>query len=158
MPELPEVEVVRAGLEDHLVGRTFSSIEILNLRAIRRHLPGPADFIALLNGRTVTAARRRGKYLWFGLDDGDAVIAHLGMSGQFRIAPAVDSPHLRVRFGFADGGPEVHFVDQRTFGGLAYSHGGASLPPEIATSRPTRWKRASTSMLLWPECALAERV
>lgn len=136
MPELPEVEVVRAGLEDHLVGRTFSSIEILNLRAIRRHLPGPADFIALLTGRTVIAARRRGKYLWLGLDDGDAVIAHLGMSGQFRIAPAVDSPHLRVRFGFADGGPEVHFVDQRTFGGLAYSHGGASLPPEIAHIAP----------------------
>ncbi|AZI58262.1 bifunctional DNA-formamidopyrimidine glycosylase/DNA-(apurinic or apyrimidinic site) lyase [Nakamurella antarctica] len=132
MPELPEVEVVRRGLDDHLVGRTLGGVEVLNLRAVRRHVAGPADFTALLLGRTVTAARRRGKYLWFALDDGDAVIAHLGMSGQFRVGSTVDSPHLRVRFSFHDDGPEVHFVDQRTFGGLAYSHGGAELPPEIA--------------------------
>jgi formamidopyrimidine-DNA glycosylase len=136
VPELPEVEVVRRGLEAHLLGRRVRAIEVLNLRAVRRHLPGPADFAARLIGRRVDAIRRRGKYLWFALDDGDAVIAHLGMSGQFRIGSEVDSPHLRVRFRFDDDRPDVHFVDQRTFGGLSFSAGGAELPAEIAHIAP----------------------
>ncbi len=136
MPELPEVEVVRRGLATHLTGRRIHRVDVLNLRAVRRHLEGPADFSARLAGRRVEAVRRRGKYLWWALDDGDAVIAHLGMSGQFRVGTAVDSPHLRVRFGFDDDGPEVHFVDQRTFGGLAFSLGGADLPAQIAHIAP----------------------
>jgi formamidopyrimidine-DNA glycosylase len=77
---------------------------------------------------------RRGKYLWLALDSGDAIIGHLGMSGQLLIAPAEtpDGPHLRVRFTFTDGGPQLRFVDQRTFGGLSVSEGGAELPDEIA--------------------------
>jgi formamidopyrimidine-DNA glycosylase len=136
VPELPEVEVVRRGLETHVLGRTISRVDVLHLRAVRRHLPGPADFVGLLADRRIDAVRRRGKYLWWALDDGDAVIAHLGMSGQFRVRgpldAGVESPHLRVRFAFADGGPDVHFVDQRTFGGLSFSPGGAALPAEIA--------------------------
>ncbi|MEO5833336.1 MAG: bifunctional DNA-formamidopyrimidine glycosylase/DNA-(apurinic or apyrimidinic site) lyase [Nakamurella sp.] len=136
MPELPEVEVVRRGLETHLLGRTISRVDVLHLRSVRRHLAGPADFASVLTDRRVDHIRRRGKYLWWGLDDGDAVIAHLGMSGQFRVRGpldvGVDSPHLRVRFAFADGGPDVHFVDQRTFGGLSFSPGGADLPAQIA--------------------------
>lgn len=121
MPELPEVEVVRRGLSDHVVGRTIAKVEVLHPRAVRRHLPGPADFEGRLAGRTVTAARRRGKYLWWELGDGDAVLAHLGMSGQLLVREAghPDEIHLRIRLTFTDDGPELRFVDQRTFGGLS---------------------------------------
>ncbi|MFD0822335.1 bifunctional DNA-formamidopyrimidine glycosylase/DNA-(apurinic or apyrimidinic site) lyase, partial [Micromonospora zhanjiangensis] len=122
------------GLETWVTGRRIALVEVRHPRAIRRHLPGAAHFAALLAGRTITAARRRGKYLWLPLDSGDAVIGHLGMSGQLLVQPA-DAPeetHLRVRFTFDDDGPELRFVDQRTFGGLAVSAGGAELPSEIA--------------------------
>jgi formamidopyrimidine-DNA glycosylase len=134
MPELPEVETVRRGLESHTVGRRIAAAEVLHERAIRRHVPGHQHFVSTLAGRTVTGTRRRGKYLWLPLDDGDAIIAHLGMSGQFRVAEATapDETHLRVRFTFADGDPQLRFIDQRTFGGLSISDGGADLPPEIA--------------------------
>ncbi len=120
MPELPEVEVVRLGLEAHVVGRTLAAVEVHHPRAIRRHLPGAADFAGRLAGRTVVAARRRGKYLWAELDEGLALLTHLGMSGQLLIQPvgAPDEKHLRVRFRFGDDGAELRFVDQRTFGGL----------------------------------------
>ncbi|OUZ09413.1 DNA-formamidopyrimidine glycosylase [Aeromicrobium sp. PE09-221] len=132
MPELPEVEVVRRGLDDHVVGRTIVSVDVLDTRSVRRHGPGPHDFIARLRGQQVRAARRRGKYLWLPLDDGDALLAHLGMSGQMLIsAPDVPEPrHLRVRVCLDDGN-ELRFVDQRIFGGLAVSTGGAELPDEI---------------------------
>ncbi|MEV6635477.1 bifunctional DNA-formamidopyrimidine glycosylase/DNA-(apurinic or apyrimidinic site) lyase [Actinoplanes sp. NPDC051470] len=134
MPELPEVETVRQGLAKWVAGRTIKSVEVRHPRAIRRHLPGDAHFIAMLTGRTILDVARRGKYLWLTLDSGDAIIGHLGMSGQLLVEPAekADGPHLRVRFTFADGGRELRFVDQRTFGGLAVSEGGAELPDEIA--------------------------
>ena len=134
MPELPEVETVRRGLAKWAAGRTIETVEVHHPRAIRRHLPGDAHFIAMLTGRTILDVSRRGKYLWLPLDSGDAIIGHLGMSGQLLIEPAdkPDGPHLRVRFTFTDGGPQLRFVDQRTFGGLSVSHGGAALPDEIA--------------------------
>ena len=133
MPELPEVEVVRRGLEAHVVGRTIDSVDVLHPRPVRRHLAGADDFAALTTGRVVLAAHRRGKYLWLPLDTGDAVLGHLGMSGQLLVQPASapDERHLRVRFRLRDGG-ELRFVDQRMFGGLSVSPGGADLPPEIA--------------------------
>ena len=134
MPELPEVETVRQGLAKWVAGRTIATVEVHHPRAIRRHLPGDAHFVAVLAGRTILDVSRRGKYLWLPLDSGDAVIGHLGMSGQLLIEPSSrpDGPHLRVRFTFTDGGRELRFVDQRTFGGLSVSEGGAELPPEIA--------------------------
>lgn len=134
MPELPEVETVRLGLAKWVAGRTIKTVEVHHPRAIRRHLTGDAHFIALLTGRTVVDVSRRGKYLWFPLDSGDAIIGHLGMSGQLLMQPgdAEDEKHLRIRFTFTDGGPELRFVDQRTFGGLSVSEGGAELPDEIA--------------------------
>ncbi len=135
MPELPEVEVVRKGLEAHVVGRPIVSVEVLHPRPVRRHAAGPADFEARLTGRRFTAAHRRGKYLWLSLDNGDALLGHLGMSGQMLVQPpgVPDERNLRVRFHLA-GSPEVElrFVDQRMFGGLAISDGGAVVPPEIA--------------------------
>jgi len=138
MPELPEVETVRLGLERHVVGRRIRAAEVFHPRAVRRHVAGGEDFAAAVAGRTVTAVRRRGKYLWLALDSDDAVLGHLGMSGQLLVlAPAAPpGPHLRVRFTFADGGPELRFVDQRTFGGLAVSPGGAAVPVEIAHIAP----------------------
>jgi formamidopyrimidine-DNA glycosylase len=134
VPELPEVETVRQGLAKWVTGRTIETAEVHHPRAIRRHLPGSSHFADVLKGRTIVDVARRGKYLWLPLDSGDAIVGHLGMSGQLLIEPAEkpDGPHLRVRFVFTDGGPELRFVDQRTFGGLAVSEGGATLPAEIA--------------------------
>jgi formamidopyrimidine-DNA glycosylase len=153
MPELPEVEVVRSGLERHVVGRTVAQVEQYHERALRRHLPGPEDFMHRLTGRRIEAARRRGKYLWLPLDDGQSLLAHLGMSGQLLVvaADAPDPLHLRVRLRFADGGSELRYVDQRTFGGLALSVGPLratdglevfdpgdpwGIPPELAHVAP----------------------
>ncbi len=133
MPELPEVEVVRLGLERGVVGRTVASVDVHHPRAVRRHEAGASDFADLLVGRTVIGARRRGKYLWLPLDSGDALTGHLGMSGQLLVVPG-DKPletHLRVRLTFDDGGRELRFVDQRTFGGLLVVAGGAALPSTI---------------------------
>jgi formamidopyrimidine-DNA glycosylase len=146
VPELPEVEVVRRGLQRHVAGRRIGTVEVFSDRAVRRHPGGRADFAAVLAGRSVGEIRRRGKYLWWEVDGGDAVLAHLGMSGQFRVDdrpvedgpeagagdPGVRHPHLRIRFHFTDGGPDIDFLDQRTFGGMAFSPGGAELPVEIA--------------------------
>ncbi|WP_375000223.1 bifunctional DNA-formamidopyrimidine glycosylase/DNA-(apurinic or apyrimidinic site) lyase [Aeromicrobium sp. CTD01-1L150] len=136
MPELPEVEVVRRGLDAHVVGRVVVSVTVLEPRSLRRHEPGPDDFAARLADRRVVAARRRGKYLWLALDDetaGDAVLCHLGMSGQMLISDAEAPPprHLRVVLGLDDG-RELRFADQRIFGGMSFSEDGAVLPTEIA--------------------------
>ena len=136
MPELPEVEVVRAGLERHVLGARVARVDVLHPRPVRRDVGGPAGFAAALTGRRIVAARRRGKYLWLPLDNGDALLAHLGMSGQLLVQPpaAPDERHLRVRLALegADEDRELRFVDQRMFGGLSISPGGAELPPEIA--------------------------
>ena len=143
MPELPEVEVVRRGLSDHVLDRKISEVAVAHPRAVRKHPAGGADFAARLAGRTITGARRRGKYLWLDLDGGaegdDAVLAHLGMSGQMLVADAdrPDEKHLRIRVRFADDGPELRFVDQRTFGGLSLhplvpAVGGGLLPEPVA--------------------------
>jgi len=133
MPELPEVEVVRRGLEQFVVGRRVKTVEVLHPRAVRRHEAGPADFAARLTGRTIDGARRRGKYLWLPVGD-DALLAHLGMSGQLLVGPAEAplSPHVRVRFTFDDDNTDLRFTDQRTFGHLMVSADGAELPPVIA--------------------------
>ncbi|GAA1927745.1 bifunctional DNA-formamidopyrimidine glycosylase/DNA-(apurinic or apyrimidinic site) lyase [Nocardioides marmoribigeumensis] len=139
MPELPEVEVVRRGLERHVVGRSVTAVDVLHPRPVRRHVAGAESFRDLLVGRQVTGARRRGKFLWLPLDSGDALMAHLGMSGQMLVQPtdAADERHLRVRLGLTPAGEpgpetELRFVDQRMFGGLSISTGGADVPPEIA--------------------------
>jgi formamidopyrimidine-DNA glycosylase len=134
LPELPEVETVRQGLTAWLTGRRITAVDVRHPRAVRRHLPGALDFAAALRGRTIMDVCRRGKYLWLPLDSGDALVGHLGMSGQLLLRPAEapEENHLRVRISFADGGPQLRFVDQRTFGGLAVSPGGAELPAEIA--------------------------
>jgi len=137
VPELPEVEVVRQGLDHHVAGRTIGKVSVLHPRAVRRHLAGPADFEDALAGRRFGGARRRGKYLWLPVGE-DALLAHLGMSGQLLVGdPARPlSPHVRAEFTFTDDGPDLRFTDQRTFGHLLFAPGGADLPRPIAHIAP----------------------
>lgn len=99
MPELPEVETVRAGIADHSLGRSVRAVRVVDARSLRRNLPGPAHFEAALTGRALRGAYRRGKYLWLTLSEADgaladeALVVHLGMSGQLlvRDEPGGDS-------------------------------------------------------------------
>ncbi|UQX11876.1 DNA-formamidopyrimidine glycosylase [Candidatus Mycobacterium methanotrophicum] len=117
MPELPEVEVVRRGLQAHVVGRTITAVRVHHPRAVRRHEAGPADLTARLLDARITGTDRRGKYLWLTLDDGEcALVVHLGMSGQMLLGTVPNSNHLRIA-AVLDDGTTLSFVDQRTFGG-----------------------------------------
>lgn len=139
MPELPEVEVVRRGLVTHVEGRRIADVELRGHRVARRHPAGPHDLAAQLLGRPVAAVRRRGKYLWWDLGGDLGLLLHLGMSGQLLVEPAdaPDEKHLHARFTFEDGGPELRFVDQRTFGGLALSDlRGDGVPATIGHIAP----------------------
>jgi formamidopyrimidine-DNA glycosylase len=117
MPELPEVEVVRRGLQAHVMGRTITAVRVHHPRAVRRHEAGPADLTARLLEAKITGTDRRGKYLWLTLDDGDfALVVHLGMSGQMLLGTVPNAGHLRIA-AVLDDGTTLSFVDQRTFGG-----------------------------------------
>ena len=96
--------------------------------------PGPKTLSCRPQGGHSQSRAGAAKYLWLPFTDGDAILAHLGMSGQFRVADAdaLLVPNTRIIFAFADGEPGLRFVDQRMFGGLSLSPGGAELPPEIA--------------------------
>jgi formamidopyrimidine-DNA glycosylase len=180
MPELPEVETVRAGIERHVVGRTVATAQVLNPRAVRRDPDGPDGFAAAMTGRTFLRAERRGKYLWFDLDGSDAdggddvpqapaeaLLAHLGMSGQLLVGdPGRElSSHVRARFTFTDGGPDLRFTDQRTFGHLMLCSlrgddppappgmAGASpphTPPRGDTQKPRAPRAVAEVKALWP--------
>jgi len=125
LPELPEVEVVRAGLAPAVVGARITAVDVLDERALTRHPRGADDFVARLESRRVTAAARRGKFLWLPLEGGaDAMVAHLGMSGQLllRVEDAAAERHERIRMHIEHpehGRLAVVFADQRTFGSLA---------------------------------------
>lgn len=141
MPELPEVEVVRRGLEPRTVGRIIESVEILDARIIRRQVGGADRLRGALTGTRLTAVARRGKFLWWrladedGQDTGEALIGHLGMSGQLRVrdpgpvpvpaviaapseGPAPDPLRHRRLTLHLDDGAAIDLVDQRLFGGL----------------------------------------
>ncbi|MHA6511352.1 bifunctional DNA-formamidopyrimidine glycosylase/DNA-(apurinic or apyrimidinic site) lyase [Tessaracoccus sp. Z1128] len=133
MPELPEVEVVRLGLSTHAAGRRIEQVTVLHPRPVRSHPAGPEALVADLTGRRIDAVRRRGKYLWWVLGD-DALVVHLGMSGQFRVdVPGAQlAPHTRLLFRLDDGS-ELRFIDQRMFGGLDWRPGAAACPvPHVA--------------------------
>ncbi|MGN6444574.1 bifunctional DNA-formamidopyrimidine glycosylase/DNA-(apurinic or apyrimidinic site) lyase [Amnibacterium sp.] len=129
MPELPEVEVVRSGLEPAVRGAVVAAVEVLEPRSLRRHEAGAADFEARLTGRRLTGAVRRGKYLWLPVEPRSheapfAVLAHLGMSGQIllRTPEAPPDRQLRVRLALDHpgwGDLVVAFADQRIFGSLS---------------------------------------
>jgi formamidopyrimidine-DNA glycosylase len=136
MPELPEVEVVRRGLQAHVVGKTITAVRVHHPRAVRRHDAGPADLTARLLGARITGTDRRGKYLWLLLETQDqargqgsdtALVVHLGMSGQMLLGGGTPSrgaargtvpraDHVRIS-ALLDDGTVLSFADQRTFGG-----------------------------------------
>jgi formamidopyrimidine-DNA glycosylase len=134
MPELPEVETVRRGLEKWCVGRTITGVEILHPRATN---PKSLAALSELNSAQISQLSRRGKYLWFHLDRPYALVAHLGMSGQFRIQDSgtSDEKHLRARFTL-DNNQELRFIDQRTFGWLALSGFDESVPVLVEQIAP----------------------
>ena len=117
MPELPEVEVVRRGLQTHVAGKSITAVRVNHPRAVRRHEAGAGDLTARLLGARITGTGRRGKYLWLNLDDDQtALVVHLGMSGQMLLGPVPNTDHLRIAT-LLDDGTALSFVDQRTFGG-----------------------------------------
>ncbi|MDK7135242.1 bifunctional DNA-formamidopyrimidine glycosylase/DNA-(apurinic or apyrimidinic site) lyase [Corynebacterium sp. UMB4614] len=122
MPELPEVEVVRRGLEEHLRGGVIHDVDVRHPRAVRAQPGGAAELVSLLDGARIQSFERRGKYMWLVLDSGHALFVHLGMSGQMLIHEAADTAlpttHVRIRARVDVGVKELvlSFVDQRTFG------------------------------------------
>jgi formamidopyrimidine-DNA glycosylase len=117
MPELPEVEVVRRGLQARVVGKTITAVRVHHPRAVRRHDAGPADLTARLLDAKITGTDRRGKYLWLLLDGPDtALVVHLGMSGQMLLGEVPRADHVRIS-ALLDDGTVLSFADQRTFGG-----------------------------------------
>ena len=122
MPELPEVEVVRRGLEEHLRGGVIHDVDVRHPRAVRAQPGGAAELVALLDGARIQSIDRRGKYMWLVLDSGHALFVHLGMSGQMLIHEAADTAlpttHVRIFARVAAGERDLalSFVDQRTFG------------------------------------------
>ena len=128
MPELPEVEVVRAGLAPAVIGALIIGVSVTDERALTRHDGDARDFERALTGRRISAAARRGKFLWMPLDDeataSEAIVGHLGMSGQMLLRESGAEPerHERVRLDIVHpihGDLAVVFADQRTFGSLA---------------------------------------
>jgi len=120
MPELPEVETVRRGLAHFLIGYRFTSAAGLHPRVLK---PASLQPLAAVVGAKIKSVNRRGKFLWFELDRDQALVAHLGMSGQFLVA-SKDRPapgHVRARFDLSKGlkRQELLFSDQRTFGWLS---------------------------------------
>ena len=128
MPELPEVETVRRGLAEHIVGKKFKDIEVRHERATS---PKSITALTSLRGARVKQVRRRGKFLWFELDRPEVLVGHLGMSGQFLVQPksAPDERHLRVRISL--GKNELRFIDQRTFGWLGVDETQNGLPTYV---------------------------
>ncbi|MFM7860233.1 MAG: bifunctional DNA-formamidopyrimidine glycosylase/DNA-(apurinic or apyrimidinic site) lyase [Candidatus Nanopelagicaceae bacterium] len=117
MPELPEVETVRSGLEKHVIGKTIVSTRQLHPRALRAD---SLNTLRIFKDATIKAVKRRGKFMWFEFNRPEVLVAHLGMSGQFKIQK-IGSPsesHLRANFTLSNG-REMRFIDQRTFGWLA---------------------------------------
>ncbi|WP_237573045.1 bifunctional DNA-formamidopyrimidine glycosylase/DNA-(apurinic or apyrimidinic site) lyase [Mycolicibacterium lacusdiani] len=138
MPELPEVEVVRRGLDAHVTGRTITAVRVHHPRAVRRHVAGGADLTGRLLGAKVVGTGRRGKFLWLvlGGDRSDeALVVHLGMSGQMLLGEIAKTDHLRIA-ALLDDGTALSFVDQRTFGGWMLADivtvDGADLPEPVA--------------------------
>ena len=134
MPELPEVEVVRAGLSPLIVGSTISAVGTYHERVIRRNV---GDLATQLDGTTISGVRRRGKYMWLELDRPFVLMIHLGMSGQIRVNDLPSGhPHVRLNWIVERAGEPnryFEFLDQRTFGGLHVSdHDSNGEPTSIS--------------------------
>jgi formamidopyrimidine-DNA glycosylase len=119
LPELPEVEITRRHLDLAMAGRRLTEVSTTNQRTAR-HNSGPRELDERLTGRVVTGVGRKGKFLAAPLDDGQTLVAHLGMSGRFTVGDPGDEmpPHTHFK-ALLDDGTEVRFIDPRTFGFVA---------------------------------------
>ena len=133
MPELPEVETVRLGLEKHAVGRKINGVAILHPRATNSNSIAP---ISAIRGSKIQSVKRRGKFLWFELDKDFALVAHLGMSGQFKFKPAKAPKEAHSRALLNLGDSDLHFIDQRTFGWLSVEELINGLPNSVQHIAP----------------------
>ena len=118
MPELPEVETIRRDIDKEFVNKRIKKVDVTGHRTVRRHRTSK-DFVSKVEGRKLVGTRRRGKYLILKLDNGDVLVAHMGMSGQLLRSNPKEPlvKHTHVIFTFS-GAPQLRFVDPRTFGEL----------------------------------------
>lgn len=137
LPELPEVEITRRHLESALVGRVFTEVAVSHVRTAR-HNASPAEVVARLAGRRVTSVGRRGKFLKIDLDDGQVMVAHLGMSGRWSVDGADDVPHTHFT-AVLDDGSTVRFIDPRTFGFIAIYDESDVSTSGLARLGPDAW-------------------
>jgi formamidopyrimidine-DNA glycosylase len=122
MPELPEVETVRRGLEETITGSKVRDVEIFDVRSIRRNFGPESSFKRELVGCRFDRFERRGKFLWMPLDEKTCLVTHLGMSGQVLVRtpgyPPDKCERLRISVERRKKNLEVRFIDQRLFGGM----------------------------------------
>ena len=122
MPELPEVETVRRGLEPYLAGKTITNARVLIPKMVKGPVSDPGEFAARVIGHTISAIRRRGKYLIFDLDSGYHLLFHLKMRGHMRVVPRHTPDDKYLALGItvsADGSDEpyeLRFHDIWTWG------------------------------------------
>ena len=139
MPELPEVETVRLGLAKHAIGQVIKSVKVLHPRATNPKSIAP---LTSLKGLKITGLNRRGKFLWFELNNDEVLVAHLGMSGQFQFKSvgAGPSPHTRAQLNLTR--QELHFIDQRTFGWLSVENLVDGIPSSAVHIAPDPFDRS----------------
>jgi formamidopyrimidine-DNA glycosylase len=131
MPELPEVETVRSGLEKYVVGKRISAVQTFHARTVK---PGSIAPLSSAVGSKIQAVKRRGKFLWLELDRDFTLVAHLGMSGQLLVQPSTApiQAHMRARMSLLSrlgrGRDEIRFIDQRTFGWLSLEEQNKGIP------------------------------
>jgi formamidopyrimidine-DNA glycosylase len=136
MPELPEVETVRAGLAKYVIGKKILSAESFHSRALK---PASIAPVSALIGSKILDVKRRGKFLWLSLDRPICLVVHLGMSGQLLVQPSATRAHkhMRAEFGLSAGrlakpGHQIRFVDQRTFGWVSVEEYVDDVPSSVS--------------------------
>lgn len=143
MPELPEVETTRRGLEVEMLNRRIVDVSVTHQRTVRRQ-ERPADFADRLRHRVVSRLRRHGKFLLADLDTDLIWVTHLGMSGRMQVVDAEEPVETHTRAVVSlDNGRDVRFVDARTFGFMSvwtleeYAHSTlAGLGPDAHDDLP----------------------
>ena len=133
MPELPEVETVRLGLEKYATGKKIETLRVFHPRATNPKSIAPLE---TLKGRRIKRLSRRGKFLWFELDNQLALVAHLCMSGQFKVKKSGSDNERHTRVLINIGKNDLHFIDQRTFGWLSIEEISNGVPTSVAHIAP----------------------
>jgi formamidopyrimidine-DNA glycosylase len=150
MPELPEVETTRRGIEPHVLGARIVEV-IIRRRDLRQPV---SDDLPLIEGRKVTQVKRRSKYLLLGIEDGSTVLIHLGMSGSLRVVDPsqVWKTHDHLGITLARG-KQLRFHDPRRFGLVLRLTGDPADHPLLASLGPEPLEDGFTTAHLQAACA-----